>query len=158
MGYICHNFSNSMERECKVLFWNILHTSEQLWFKSRQKVTFKKSFAWGKFLNQDWYEILVLLRIFKEFFCWLDVIENEKVVPFVCKTHYVWFSWFWSHLKMSKNVVTRLPQRLKSTLFEIFSHSLGPLHWKNSNNVDFSPLGKQCIVPRQWDQNCENHT
>ena len=43
--------------------------------------------------------------------------------------HYVWFSWFWSHLKMSKNVlcvVARLPQRLKSMLFEIFSHSSVP--------------------------------
>ena len=41
--------------------------------------------------------------------------------------HYVWFSWFWSHLKMWKNVfwvVARLPQRLKS---EICSHSAGPI-------------------------------
>ena len=33
--------------------------------------------------------------------------------------HYVWFSWFWSHLKNVKkyfHVVARLPQRLKSTL------------------------------------------
>ena len=31
--------------------------------------------------------------------------------------HYVWFSWFWSHLKMSKKlfwVVAQLPQRLKN--------------------------------------------
>ena len=42
--------------------------------------------------------------------------------------HYVWFSWLWSHLKTSKNVfwvVARLPQRIKSTFFEIFSHSSG---------------------------------
>ena len=45
------------------------------------------------------------------------------------RVHYVWFSWFWSHLKISKKlfwVVARLSQRLKSTLFEIFSHSAGP--------------------------------
>ena len=44
-------------------------------------------------------------------------------------THYVWFSWFWSHLKMSKIVLlvaVRLPQRLKSMFFEKFSHSTGP--------------------------------
>ena len=42
---------------------------------------------------------------------------------------YMWFSWFWSHLKMSKNVfcvVARLSQRLKSMLFESFSHSDDP--------------------------------
>ena len=29
---------------------------------------------------------------------------------------------------------------------------------KFSKNVDFSFWGKQCIVPRKWNQNCENHT
>ena len=58
---------------------------------------------------------------------------------FLFPAHYVWYSWFWSHLKMSKNVffvVAWLPQRLKSTLFEIFYHSTGPF-W-----------GRQYIVPR----------
>ena len=37
--------------------------------------------------------------------------------------------------------------------------SSGPLHSKKiSKNVDFSLWGKQCIVPRKWDKNCENHT
>ena len=55
---------------------------------------------------------------------------------------------------MSKNVfwvVARLPQRLKSTLFEIFSILRVPFGHppfeKISNNVDFSLWGKQCICP-----------
>ena len=54
--------------------------------------------------------------------------------------HYVWFSWSLSHLKMSKNVllvVARLPQRLKSTFFEIFSHSAAAPFENFSKNVDF---------------------
>ena len=44
---------------------------------------------------------------------------------------------------MCVRVIARLLQRLKSTFFEIFSHSAG----KNSNNVNFSLWGKQRIVP-----------
>ena len=100
-------------------------------------------------------QVTVQVSICRIFFC-----APGKPYP----KHYVWFSWFWSYLKMSKNVfwvVARLPQRLKSILFEIFSHSAqkGALHSKeNSNNVDFSLWGKQCIIPWKWDQNCENHT
>ena len=62
--------------------------------------------------------------------CWLQIAcISTYAIQHSRRTHYVWFSWFWSHLKMSKNVfwvVARLPQRLKSTLFEIFSHSTDP--------------------------------
>ena len=52
-------------------------------------------------------------------------------------------------------VVARLPQRLKSTIFEIFSHSAGPFRAgpfeKIPKSVDFSLSGKQCIVPIKMD-------
>ena len=56
--------------------------------------------------------------------------------------HYVWFSQFWSHFRRTMHC---LPQRLKSTLFEIFSNR-GCLKGtrsveKISNNVDFSLWG-----------------
>ena len=54
--------------------------------------------------------------------------DSENEFEEMGKIHYVWFSWFWSHLKMSKNVlwvIARLPQRLKSMLFEKISHSAG---------------------------------
>ena len=48
-------------------------------------------------------------------------------------------------------VVARLPQRLKSMLFEIFSSLRVPFGHppfeKISNNIDFSLWGKQCICP-----------
>ena len=51
-------------------------------------------------------------------------------------------------------VVAKLPQRLKSTLFEIFSHYADPFvtaqFEKISKNVDFSLWGKQCIVLPKW--------
>ena len=56
--------------------------------------------------------------------------------------HYVWFSQFWSHFPRTMHC---LPQRLKSTLFEIFSNGVdpkGPVEWeKISNNIDFSLWG-----------------
>ena len=59
-------------------------------------------------------------------------------------------------------VVARLPQRLKSKLFEIFSTLRAPFGhppFENfSNNIDFSLWDKQCIVQWKWDQNCKNHT
>ena len=55
------------------------------------------------------------------------------------------------NVKKYSHVVARLPQRLKSTLFEIFSILQVPLGHppfeKISNNVDFSLWGKQCICP-----------
>ena len=91
-----------------------------------------------------------------------QVGNNLKKAAAASDGHYVWFSWFWSHLKKYSHVVARLPQRLKSTLFEIFSTLRVPFRHppfeKISNNVDFSLWGKQCIVPQKWDQNCENHT
>ena len=63
------------------------------------------------------------------------------------------------NVKKYSHVVARLPQRLKSTLFEIFSILRVPFRHppfkKISNNVDFSLWGKQWIVPQKWDQNCE---
>ena len=101
-----------------------------------------------------------IFMLFKSFHDVYNVMKKDSR-----PAHYVWFSWFWSHLKMSKNVfcvVARLPQRLKSMFFEIFSSLRWPLRdsfvRKFSKNIDFSLWGKQCIVPRKWDQNCENHT
>ena len=55
------------------------------------------------------------------------------------------------NVKKYSHVVARLPQRLKSTLFEIFSTLRVPFGHppfeKISNNVDFSLWGKQCICP-----------
>ena len=67
-----------------------------------------------------------------------------------------------SHENVKKCVLggctAQLPQRLKSTCFEIFS-SLHSIPFERiSKNVDFSLWSKQCIVQRKWDQNCENHT
>ena len=49
------------------------------------------------------------------------------------------------------HVVARLPQKLKSMLFEIFSTLRVPFGHpsfeKNSNNIDFSLWGKHCISP-----------
>ena len=54
--------------------------------------------------------------------------------------HYVWFSQFWSHFRGTMHC---LPQRLKSTFFEIFSNGAalkGPALSEKifSKNVDFS--------------------
>ena len=60
----------------------------------------------------------------------------------------MWFSWFWSLMKMSKNVfwvVARLPQRLKSTLFEIF-FSLCSVR-KNFNQL---PLRQTVHCSPEW--------
>ena len=63
------------------------------------------------------------------------------------------------NVKKYSHVVARLPQRLKSTLFEIFSTLQVPFGHppfeKISNNVDFSLWGKQCIClvktrPKLW--------
>ena len=54
--------------------------------------------------GQVWRLLLLLLLLLK-----------ANLLYYVCvvvAVHYVWFSWFWSHLKMSKNVfwvVARLP-------------------------------------------------
>ena len=83
-------------------------------------------------------------------------------------THYVWFSWFWSHLKMSKNIPMWLQDYLKDKNQRCLQFFRTEGAWsvpegyppfeKIANNIDFSLWGKQCIVPRKWDQNCENHT
>ena len=79
--------------------------------------------------------------------------------------HYVWFSQFWSHFHGTMHC---LPQRLKSTLFEIFPNGGCPKGtWsveKISNNVDFSLWGNRATTQNtfidifKWDQNHENHT
>ena len=55
------------------------------------------------------------------------------------------------NVKKYSHVVARLPQRLKSTLFEMFSTLWIPFGHppfeKISNNDDFSLWGKQCICP-----------
>ena len=72
------------------------------------------------------------------------------------------------NVKKYSHVVARLPQRLKSTLFEIFSNR-GCLKGiqsveKISNNVDFSLWSNRATTQSKffdifkWDQNHKNHT
>ena len=66
------------------------------------------------------------------------------------------------------NAMHCLPQRLKSTLFEIFCNGAapkGPAEWeKITNNIDFSFWGNHATTQNtffdifKWDQNHENHT
>ena len=68
---------------------------------------------------------------------------------------YMWFLRFWSHFCGTMHC---LPQRLKSTLFEIFSNGTAP------RGVDFSLWGNRATTQNtffeifKWDQNHENHT
>ena len=61
--------------------------------------------------------------------------------------YYVWFSQFWSHFHGTMHC---LPQRLKSTLFEIFSNGGCPKGTRSvekiSNNVDFSLWGNRATT------------
>ena len=61
--------------------------------------------------------------------------------------HYVWLPQFWSHFRGTMHC---LPQRIKSTLFEIFSNGGCPKGtWsveKISNNVDFSLWGNRATT------------
>ena len=106
-----------------------------------------------------------------------------KVIQKLCRYLQIVFSWFcdqkpfippiamWDFHDFGLIWVGQmhcLPQRLKSTLFDIFSNGAaqkGPLEWeKISNNVDFSLLGNRATTQSiffdifKWDQNHENHT
>ena len=78
---------------------------------------------------------------------WFLAFEPNSVVSLDCNfclilahcdpSHYVWFSWFWSHFFpiMCIQVVARLPQMLKSMFFEIFSNGAapkGPAEWRKN--------------------------
>ena len=74
--------------------------------------------------------------------------KNRRSKQNCCKVlHYVWFSQFWSHFRGTMHC---LPQRLKSTLFEIFSNGGCPKGTRSvekiSNNVDFSLWGNRATT------------
>ena len=68
------------------------------------------------------------------------------------------------NVKNFSHVVARLPQRLKSTLFEIFSilrsgYPSGTLCSKKFQTMLILAFeANSAFVPQKWNQNCENHT